>query len=150
VRMEAPAAAPATASPPSITAPDVVLAKTIWGSPAGKKLLAPRLVKLIPPHETYVEPFVGSAAVFFEQPPSDKEILGDADREIAFAYRALSTLTDSELAALKKKDWTGRATVFRALREANPKSKVEKLYRFLYLSHFAYGAFRGRSFNPND
>ncbi|HET9621196.1 MAG TPA: hypothetical protein VFP84_07510, partial [Kofleriaceae bacterium] len=34
--------------------------KTIWGSPAGKKRLAPRLVKLIPGHKTYVEPFAGS------------------------------------------------------------------------------------------
>ncbi|HEX7841695.1 MAG TPA: hypothetical protein VF469_29700, partial [Kofleriaceae bacterium] len=62
VRMDAPGAAPATADttpPPSITAPDVVIEKTIWGSPAGKKHLAPRLVKLIPPHKTYVEPFAG-------------------------------------------------------------------------------------------
>jgi hypothetical protein len=37
----------------------------------------------------------------------------------------------------------------RDAREAKPKSKVEKLYRFLYLSHFAYGKLRGKSYNPN-
>ena len=36
--------------------------KTIWGSPAGKKRLAERLVALLPAHKTYVEPFAGSAA----------------------------------------------------------------------------------------
>lgn len=128
---------------------DTTVEKTIWGSPAGKKHLAPRLVKLIPPHKSYVEPFAGSGAVFFAKPPSDKEVLSDADPEIAFAYKTLSTLTDADLAALKKKDWKGRRTLYRAMQEAKPKSKVEKLYRFLYLSHFAYGKLRGKSYNPN-
>ena len=81
--------------------------KTIWGSPAGKKRIAGRLAKLIPPHKTYVEPFAGSGAVFFAKPKSQTEVLSDADPEIADAFKALTTLTDAELAALKKKDWTG-------------------------------------------
>lgn len=151
VPMDAPGATPAAVplEAPAIAAPDVVIEKTIWGSPAGKKQLAPRLVKLVPPHKTYVEPFAGSGAVFFEKPPSDQEVLADADPEIAFAYKALSTLTDGELAALKKKDWIGRRTLYRAMQEAKPRSKVETLYRFLYLSHFAYGKLRGKSYNPN-
>lgn len=125
------------------------LEKTIWGSPAGKKQLSPRLVKLIPAHKTYVEPFAGSGAVFFAKPPSDQEVLSDADPEIAFAYKALSQLTDAELATLKKKDWTGRRTLFEGMRKAAPRGKIDKLYRFLYLSHFAYGKLRGKSYNPN-
>jgi len=35
------------------------------------------------------------------------------------------------------------------LQDARPRGKVEKLYRFLYLSHFAYGKLRGKSYNPN-
>ncbi len=150
VSMDVARDAGAAAGDPAAAVPDTPVEKTIWGSPAGKKHLAPRLVKLIPSHKTYVEPFAGSAAVFFAKPPSEKEVLGDADPEIAFAYRALSTLTQAELAALKKKDWTGRKTLYRAMQEAKPRSKVEKLYRFLYLSHFAYGALRGRSYNPAD
>jgi site-specific DNA-adenine methylase len=123
--------------------------KTIWGSPAGKKRLAARLVKLIPPHEVYVEPFAGSAAVFFEKEPCATEVLGDADPEIAFAFKALKTITDEELSALRKKDWVGHERTFKGLIEARPRSKVEKLYRFLYLSHFSYGKLRGKSFNPN-
>src|SRR5512141_2161099 len=98
--------------------------KTIWGSPAGKKRLAARLVKLIPAHEVYVEPFAGSAAVFFEKPPVATEVLGDADPEIAFAFRALKMLSDEELAALRAKNWTGRETTFKALLETRPRSKV--------------------------
>ena len=36
---------------------------------------------------------------------------------------------------------------FDALKEAKPGGKVDKLYRFLYLSHFAYGGLRGKSYN---
>ncbi|HMA91250.1 MAG TPA: DNA adenine methylase, partial [Polyangiaceae bacterium] len=39
--------------------------KTLWGSPAGKKRIAARLVRMLPAHKTYVEPFAGSAAVLF-------------------------------------------------------------------------------------
>ncbi len=123
--------------------------KTIWGSPAGKKRLAARLVKLIPPHKVYVEPFAGSAAVFFEKEPAEREVLGDADPEIAFAFEAIRSLTDEELDVLRKKDWIGRRRTFKQLLEARPRSKVEKLYRFLYLAHFSYGKLRGKSFNPN-
>jgi len=136
--------AKAEASPAT---PASTIEKTIWGSPAGKKRLAKRLVKLIPPHKTYVEPFAGSAAVFFEKPPADTEVLNDADPEIAAAFKALTTLTDRELAALKKKNWTGRKQMFEALKKAKPSGKVDKLHRFLYLSHFAYGALRGKSYD---
>src|SRR4051812_23786423 len=59
VALDAPAAeaGQAPTAEPSTGAGAESVEKTIWGSPAGKKPLAPRLVKLIPPHKTYVEPF---------------------------------------------------------------------------------------------
>ncbi len=133
---------------PNITAA-TTMEKTVWGSPAGKKRLAARLVKLIPPHTVYVEPFAGSAAVLFEKDQVAVEVLGDADPEIAAAFKAIKTLTDDELEALRKKEWVGRRATFNALQDARPRNKVEKLYRFLYLSHFSYGKLRGKSYNPN-
>ena len=38
-----------------------LVAKGIWGSPAGKTHLARRIVAEIPEHRVYVEPFVGGA-----------------------------------------------------------------------------------------
>lgn len=130
-------------------APEPRIEKTIWGSPAGKKKLAARLVKLIPEHSVYVEPFAGSGAVFFEKTAVAKEVLGDMDEEIATAYKALKTMSTSELDALRKKDWVGKESTYRAILTSSPRSKVEKLYKFLYLSHFSYGKLRGKSFNHN-
>lgn len=143
-QMTLPHVAPAPVLPAVAPTP---VEKTIWGSPAGKKRLAKRLVKLIPVHKVYVEPFAGSGAVFFEKPPADTEVLADADPEIAAAYQTLTTLSDRELEALRKKDWTGRKQLFMSLKKASPRGKVDKLYRFLYLSHFAYGALRGKSYD---
>ncbi|WP_415841902.1 DNA adenine methylase, partial [Myxococcus xanthus] len=123
--------------------------KTIWGSPAGKKRLAKRLVAMLPAHKTYVEPFAGSAAVLFEKAASDVEAINDADTAIADAYRLIQKLTPAGMAKLKKLPWVGDEKTFKSLFDAKPKGDVERLHRFLYLTHFSYGKLRGRSFSPN-
>ena len=123
--------------------------KTIWGSPAGKKRLAPRLVKLLPAHQTYVEPFAGSAAVLFEKEPAKVEAINDADLEIAKAYRVAQKLTPAKLTRLRRMNWTGDRATFKRLIGANPKGELEWLHRFLYLTHFSYGKMRGKSFSPS-
>ena len=122
--------------------------KTIWGSPAGKKRLADRLVAMLPAHKTYVEPFAGSAAVLFAKEPSQVEVINDADPEIAEAYRLLKKLTPADLARLKKLPWVGDEKTFKGLLDVEPEDDVERLHRFLYLTHFSYGKMRGRSFSP--
>ncbi|SDY31377.1 DNA adenine methylase, partial [Myxococcus xanthus] len=123
--------------------------KTIWGSPAGKKRLAKRLVAMLPAHKTYVEPFAGSAAVLFEKAPSDVEAINDADTEIADAYRLIQKLTPAGFAKLKKLPWVGDEKTFKSLFDAKPQGDVARLHRFLYLTHFSYGKLRGRSFSPS-
>jgi DNA adenine methylase len=122
--------------------------KTIWGSPAGKKRLADRLVAMLPAHKTYVEPFAGSAAVLFAKEPSDVEVINDADLEIADAYRLIKKLTPEGFAKLKKLPWVGDEKTFKRLLDVEPASDVERLHRFLYLTHFSYGKMRGKSFSP--
>ena len=123
--------------------------KTIWGSPAGKKRLADRLVAMLPAHKTYVEPFAGSAAVLFAKEPSEVEVINDADLEIADAYRLIKKLTPEGLARLKKLPWGGDEKTFKRLLDVEPEDDVERLHRFLYLTHFSYGKMRGRSFSPS-
>ena len=123
--------------------------KTIWGSPAGKKRLAKRLAALLPAHTTYVEPFAGSAAVFFAKEPVETEVLNDADPEIVEAFRILKKLKPDQLGRLRRMKWVGDENTFHRLIKTHPKNDVEKLHRFLYLSHFSYGKMRGKSFSPS-
>jgi DNA adenine methylase len=90
-----PIGAPASASPsPPPTAPPrrrrwggAVAPVLKWhGSKAG---LAGRIAALMPPHEVYVEPFAGSAAVLLAKPPAADEVLGDLDRDLIRFYRTI-------------------------------------------------------------
>lgn len=41
---------------------------------------------MFPPHKTYVEPFLGGGAVFFEKEPSEKEVVNDLDSKLVADY----------------------------------------------------------------
>lgn len=56
--------------------------KTPLCRPGGKTQHLKTILPLIPEHRTYVEPFAGSAAVFFAKPPAEKSVLNDKDRTI--------------------------------------------------------------------
>jgi DNA adenine methylase len=127
----------------------VSVSKTIWGSPAGKKKLAERLVALLPAHKTYVEPFAGSGAVLFAKDPAETEVINDADPDIAQAYRIIKRLTRKQLERLQRMSWTGDEATFKRLIDASPTDDVGWLHRFLYLTHFSYGKMRGKSFSPS-
>lgn len=126
------------------------VAKTIWGSPAGKKRIANRLAKMLPEHSIYVEPFAGSAAVFFAKERVSTEVLNDADPEIARAFKILKRLGPKEIQRLRTMSWVGEQATYKKLVEAEPKDDVTWLHRFLYLSHFSYGKMRGKSFSPSS
>lgn len=55
----------------------------------GKSSLAPRIVALFPPHEVYVEPFLGSGACFFSKPQAPLSILNDTDGALVNFFRVL-------------------------------------------------------------
>lgn len=111
-----------------------------FGSPGGKSYLAPRIAGMIPPHETYVEPFAGGAAVFFKKEPSDKEVLSDKDKGIAFAFRFLRDMTEAQFKRLEGMNWVASRSLFNKLKAMKPKDDVERFYRFLYLKRLSYGA----------
>ena len=123
--------------------------KTIWGSPAGKKRIAERLVSMLPAHKTYVEPFAGSAAVLFAKEPCSVEAINDADTEISRAYKVIQKLKPKDISRLRQKSWVGDEATFKGLIDASPRDDLGWLHRFLYLTHFSYGKMRGKSFSPS-
>lgn len=55
----------------------------------GKTILAPRIVELLPRHDTYIEPFGGAAAVLFAKAPATLEIYNDVDSGLVTFFRML-------------------------------------------------------------
>lgn len=67
----------------------------------GKSKLAARIIPLLPAHMTYVEPFCGGCAVFFQKPRSIVEILNDADNRLITLLRVFRFHPDELLRELE-------------------------------------------------
>lgn len=61
--------------------------QAILKHPGAKWNLATWIVQHMPPHAHYIEPFAGSAAVFFHKKPSPHEVINDLDGRIVNFFR---------------------------------------------------------------
>lgn len=95
-----------------------------FGWVGGKRQLAKRIVSLIPPHKTYVEPFCGAASVFWAKEPSGVEVLNDLDPDLMRFYRDIGKIDRCDVVAIAK-DWDrlkakeGKLEVCELLAEVN-------------------------------
>jgi DNA adenine methylase len=55
----------------------------------GKIGMADRIIEIMPAHRVYIEPFLGSGAVFFAKPPVTHEILNDIDGAVVAFFAVL-------------------------------------------------------------
>lgn len=55
----------------------------------GKWLLAPEIVRRMPEHKEYLEPFGGAGSVLIRKPRSMAETYNDLDREVVNLFRVL-------------------------------------------------------------
>ena len=55
----------------------------------GKWKLAPRIIKMFPPHEVYVEPFGGGASILLRKERSFSEIYNDINSDVVRYFRVL-------------------------------------------------------------
>jgi len=59
-----------------------------------KKSLLSKILKMIPKHEIYVEPFVGGGAIYFGKEPSKIEVINDLDKKLIQGYRLLKKVNE--------------------------------------------------------
>lgn len=57
--------------------------------PGAKWRIADEIMRLMPKHKIYLEPFFGSGAVFFSKTPCNTEILNDLDGEIVNLFKVI-------------------------------------------------------------
>ena len=108
----------------------------------GKRRLAPRLLAMLPPHLTYVEPFAGGAQLLFHKPPSRVEVLNDLDDDIVNFLRVCQSHHD-ELARWLRYAVASR-TLFQHFATQAPAqlTDIQRAARFLYLQKNAFGGRR--------
>lgn len=63
--------------------------KPILKYPGSKQILAPWIIDHFPPHGTYVEPYMGSCAVFLNKRASEHEVLNDLSSSVVNLFRVL-------------------------------------------------------------
>jgi DNA adenine methylase len=63
--------------------------KSLLTYQGGKSRLAPIIIKKIPAHKCYVEPFCGACWVFLNKEPVPAEVLNDRDLELVTFWRVV-------------------------------------------------------------
>jgi len=113
----------------------------------GKRKLADHILPLFPPHQCYVEPFAGAAALFFLKQPSEVEVLNDINGDLVNLYRVVKHHFE-ELYRQFKWTLTSRQN-WEWLQTTPPEvlTDVQRAARFLYLQKLAFGGkVEGQSF----
>lgn len=109
----------------------------------GKRRVANRLLTLIPPHETYVEPFAGGAQLFFHKPRSRVEVLNDVDGQVVNFLRVLQR-HPHELARVLRWQPASRKLFDEHLTGRAYLTDVEQAAQFFFLQKNAFGGRRHR------
>lgn len=105
--------------------------------PGSKWSLADWIISHMPPHQTYLEPFFGSGAVFFNKPPSALETINDLDGDVVNLFRVIRDRPD-ELARLVY--WTPYSRQeYYASCDVGEADELERARRFLVRCWMARG-----------
>jgi DNA adenine methylase len=108
-----------------------------------KRKLLPKLISLSPSSSgRYVEPFAGSAALFFALQPQDA-LLSDFNPELIETYKILSANAGSVWRRLSQ--MPGSRDFYYRIRARNPTSmsSIDRAARFIYLNRYCFnGVYR--------
>ena len=125
------------------------MTKSIFPYPGGKSKYADFIIKILPEHTAYIEPFGGAAGVLFNKPPSKVEVYNDIDSDIVHFFRVLRKQPDELV------EWLEKVPYSRELHEEwrddfyhknyRPDDDIERAGRFFFLR---YAQFSGRYDRP--
>lgn len=121
-----------------------------FGHPAGKANQTGQIIPLIPKHSKFVEPFCGSATVFFSMKNTGNvAILNDLNPDVVKAMKICKSISDEGIITLSKKEWVAKGSTFNSLLKANPSGDVDWIYRFIYTTNNSWGKMRKQFSEPN-
>lgn len=105
--------------------------------PGAKNRLAKWICEYIPEHRNYVEPFLGSAAVFFNKRPAYLEILNDLDNDVVNFFTVLRDCPDALISDIWATPYS--RTVYNAAYKANGMDPVERARLFAIKCWMGFG-----------
>jgi len=123
----------------------------------GKSKLVKLILRLIPKHKTYVEPFIGAGWVFWSKTPSEVEVINDLDGRLIKFYEGLREIDDLKKVidkygwAYRKDEQEVRAMFDRAKKIIErPNHDIDEfVWAFLFVNKFSYaGRMFNSTFNP--
>lgn len=104
----------------------------------GKRWLVQNYPTLFPNFSgKYIEPFAGSAAVFFHLSPSSA-LLADTNRDLINTYEALRDCWEEVLAALMVHSRKHSHEHYYAVRSSTPRTVANRAARFIYLNRTCF------------
>lgn len=116
----------------------------------GKRRLAKHLLPLFPPHECYVEPFCGAAALFFLKPPVRAEVINDINGELINLCRVVAHHLEEFMRQFK---WAlVSRQMWQWLGETPPETltDIQRAARFFYMQRLGFGGkVEGRTFGTS-
>jgi DNA adenine methylase len=105
----------------------------------GKTRLAKTIIQILPPHDTYVEPFAGGAQVFFHKRRAKVEVLNDLDGEIMNFLRVCQVHPQEFVRSIRyhvvSRKW------FELLKQTEPATltDIQRAVRFFYIRRNVFG-----------
>jgi DNA adenine methylase len=70
-----------------------MILKPFFNRVGSKVSLLKDIIPIIPPHTTYVEPFIGGGAIFWNKTPAEKSVINDLDKELITGYKILKRIS---------------------------------------------------------
>lgn len=112
--------------------------KSLLHYPGSKKRIAPWIIRHMPAHHSYLEPFFGGGAVLFEKPPARIETVNDLDGDVVNFFRVVQN-PESREELVDMLTYTPYAR--QVFEEARQKSQdpVERAGQFAILSMQSHG-----------
>lgn len=113
----------------------------------GKRRLAKHILPLFPPHQCYVEPFAGAAALFFMKEPTKAEVLNDINGDLINLYRVVQHHLEEFIKQFKWALVSRQIWDWLELTNVETLTDIQRAARFFYMQKMAFGGkVDGRSF----
>ena len=113
--------------------------KSFFPRLGGKSNIANKIVKHIPHHQIYIEPFVGAGSVFLRKPVSNEEIINDIDPDIYHIWTDMKSIGE----CIDDMDFYIDEDQFNEYKHRESfDTKKERLHRNLCLSFSSFVALR--------